>query len=147
MKTSIYENMLALYQDYALNCQELLEDTSVFTQQFSPETKAEDLNNFIQRREEHISKLQKARLQIEDIGKSNRIILSRQEQETLDQETSALKTIVAEIIKQDEMIRTELNMDLERIKLELQRLQSVKRVTKLYRGSTVKEARFIDKNR
>ena len=148
MNKALKEGALALYQDYLANCQGLLEFTQLFAQQFSQETGAEDINIFTQQREQQFEKLQKCQLLIAQIGEDNQNVnLSEDEQEKLDQITISLKTVMEEIVKQDEIISTNLGTDLERIKLELYRWQSLRRAKNTYKGSNAREARFIDKNK
>jgi hypothetical protein len=143
-----YEETLTLYQDYLNNCHRLLEFTQLFAQQFSQETGAEDVNNFTQQREQHFAKLQECQLLITQISKNEQNgSLSEEEQEKLDRTTNSIKTCMEKIVEQDELISTSFGMDLERIKLELHRWQRLRRVKDTYRGSTAREARFIDKNK
>lgn len=148
MNEAIYKGALVLYQDYLANCQGLLESTQLFAYQFSRETGAEDINIFTQQREQQFANLQKCQLLIAQIWEDNQNEnLSEDEQKTLAKITNSLKTVMEEIIKQDELIRENFGMDLERIKLELHRWQSLSRVKNTYKGSTASEARFIDKNK
>lgn len=148
MNKAIWEKASSLYQDYLANYQGLLEATQLFTKQFSQEIGAEDLNVFNRQREQQFIKLQKCQTAIAQMWEDNpNLNLSGDEQKKIDQLTNSLKTVMEEIVKQDELISNKLSMDLERIKLELHRWQSFKRLKNTYRGPITSEARFVDKNR
>jgi len=120
----------------------------LFALQISQETGAEDINIYTQQREQQFAKLQASQLLIAQIWENKQNVnYSEDEQGTIDQITNSIRTVMEEIVKQDEVISTNLGMDLEKIKLELHRWQSLRRVKDNYKGSFVREARFIDKNK
>jgi len=139
---------LKLYQDYLANCQGILESAQLFARRITQETGVEDITIYTQQREQQFARLQDNQLQTAQIWEERqKVNFSEDEQEKIDHLINTLRTVMEEIVKQDEVISTNLGMDLERIKLELNRWQSLRRAKSNYKGAVAREARFIDKNK
>lgn len=151
----VFEQYKEILQDY----HKLLAYTQSFAQRMKQDIQSEDLLEFGQERERLIYNLQVKeamsislqeivcqKLEISEFTQDNLSSrISRDMLEALSKVKTETQKIMKECLSIDTCLTQTLKMELEATKLNLCRLQSVKRLNCVYHSPKESEARFVDK--